>query len=275
MKKWVVIVAVVLVGIFVLKSTRMASYGRVMLEKAQAKWNKAIPPEIEIESLRGDIVRMDNDIRKTLRPLAEKIVTVEQEEQAIKTTEANLTREREELVQLRNEVATSTQRLSFRHASLTLDQAKRKLNNEVSIYDSRKANLESRKRRLDALRTSVAATQEQLNQLMEQKRNFEEQLNQIVADLEVQKLNEIARPLPMDNTKVSGINERLSRLRQELRVRQQERDLHSQWEPKLNVNAPTAPAATAQPVDLNRIDNVLGIQNPEGSKVAVGGGSNP
>ena len=32
MKKWVVIVAVVLAGIFFLKTTRMASYGRVMFE---------------------------------------------------------------------------------------------------------------------------------------------------------------------------------------------------------------------------------------------------
>jgi chromosome segregation ATPase len=271
MKKWVIIVAVVLAGIFFLKTTRMASYGRVMFEKARANLQRAVPPEVEIESLRGEIARMDNDIRKTLRPLAEKIVTVEQEEQGIKTAETNLNRDREELVQLRNEVATNTQRISFRQVNLPLDQAKRKLTNEVSIYDSRRANLESRKRRLDALRTSVAATQEQLNQLMEQKRTFEEQLNQIVADLEVQKLNEIARPLPMDNTKVSGISERLGRLKQELSVRQRERDLHSQWEPKLNVNAPTAPAAATQPVDLNRIDTILGVQNPEGSKVAAGG----
>jgi len=271
MKKWVVIVAVVLAGIFVLKTTRMASYGRVMWDKARAKWERSVPPELEIESLRGEITRMDNDIRKTLRPLAEKMVSIEQEEQAIKTAEANLTRKREELVRLTDEVAANSERVSFNQVNLTLDQAKRRLNNEVSIYESRKASLESRKRRLEALRTSVAATQEQLNQLMEQKRTFAEQLDQVVADLEVQKLNEIAKPLPVDNNKVSNIQERLRRLRQDLRVRQTERDLHTQWEPKLNDNAPTAPAATSQPVDLNRIRNVLGVQNPEGSKVAVGG----
>jgi chromosome segregation ATPase len=271
MKKWVVIVAVVLAGIFFLKTTRMASYGRVMWDKARAGLQRAVPPEVEIESLRSEIARMDNDIRRTLRPLAEKMVNIEQEEQAIKTTEAKLNRDREELVRLTEDVASNSERVSYRQGNLTLDQAKRRLNNEVSIYESRKSNLESRKRRLEALRTSVAATQEQLNQLMEQKRTFAEQLDQVVADLEVQKLNEIAKPLPMDNTKVSGISERLRRLRQELRVRQVDRDLATQWEPKLNDNTPTAPAATAQPVDLNRIRNVLGVQNAEGSKVAAGG----
>jgi len=271
MKKWVVIVAVVLVGIFVLRTTRMASYGRVMWDKARAKWERSVPPEIEIESLRGEIARMDNDIRKTLRPLAEKMVTIEQEEQAIKTVGAKLNQDREQLVRLTEDVASNNERVSFGQASLTLDQAKRRLNSDVSIYESRKSNLESRKRRLEALRTSVAATQEQLNQLMEQKRTFAEQLDQVVADLEVQKLNEIAKPLPIDNNKVSSIQERLRRLRQDLRVRQTERDLVGQWEPKLNDNAPTAPTATAQPVDLNRIRNVLGVQNPEGSKVAAGG----
>jgi len=271
MKKWVVIVAVVLAGIFFLKTTRMASYGNVLWNKARAKWDKAIPPEIEIESLRGEIARMDNDIRKTLRPLAEKIVNIEQEEQAIKTADADLNRVREQLVRLTEEVASNSERVSFRQANLTLDQAKRRLNNEVSIYESRKSNLESRKRRLDALRTSVAATQEQLNQLMEQKRTFSEQLDQVVADLEVQKLNEIAKPLPVDNTKLSSIQDRLRRLRQDLRVRQTERDLVGQWEPKLNENAPTSPTTTAQPVDLNRIRNVLGVQNAEdASKVAAG-----
>lgn len=271
MKKWVVIVAVVLAGIFILKTTRMASYGRVMFEKARAGLQRAVPPEVEIESLRSEIARMDNDIRNSLRPLAEKMVSIEQEEQAIKTTEAKLSRDREQLVRLTDEVASNSERVTFNNTNLTLDQAKRRLNNGVSIYESGKSNLESRKRRLEALRTSVAATQEQLNQLMEQKRTFAEQLDQVVADLEVQKLNEIAKPLPIDNNKVSSIQERLRRLRQDLRVRQTTRDLVGQWEPKLNDNAPTVPTTTSQPVDLNRIRNVLGVQNPEGSKVAVGG----
>jgi chromosome segregation ATPase len=271
MKKWVVIVAVVLAGIFFLKTTRMASYGRVMFEKARAGLQRAVPPEVEIESLRSEIARMDNDIRNSLRPLAEKMVNIEQEEQAIKTTEVRLNRDREQLVRLTDEVASNSERVTFNNTNLTLDQAKRRLNNGVTIYESKKANLESRKRRLEALRTSVAATQEQLNQLMEQKRTFAEQLDQVVADLEVQKLNEIAKPLPVDNNKVSSIQERLRRLRQDLRVRQTERDLVGQWEPRLNDNAPTTPTTTSQPVDLNRIRNVLGVQNPEGSKVAVGG----
>jgi chromosome segregation ATPase len=271
MKKWVIIVAVVLAGIFFLKTTRMASYGRVMWDKARAGLQRAVPPEVEIESLRGEITRMDNDIRKTLRPLAEKMVSIEQEEQAIKTAEANLSRECEQLVRLTNDVEANSQRISFRAANLTLDQAKRRLNNEVSIYESRKSNLESRKRRLEALRVSVTATQDQLTQLMEQKRAFAEQLDQVVADLEVQKLNEIAKPLPIDNNKVSSIQERLRRLRQDLTVRQRERELVGQWEPKLSDNVPTTPTTTSQPVDLNRIRNILGVQNPDGAKVAVTG----
>jgi chromosome segregation ATPase len=205
MKKWVILVAVVLGGIFLLKSTRMASYGHVMWNKARTSWERNIPPEMEIDSLRSEIARMDNDIRKTLRPLAEKMVSIEQEEQAIKADEVRLAQNREQLVRLRNDVAANTERVSFGHSTLTLDQAKRELNNKVSIYESRKATLESRKRRLDAMRTSVEATQTSLNQMMEQKRNFAEQLDQIVADLEVQKLNEIAKPLPVDNNKVSSI----------------------------------------------------------------------
>jgi chromosome segregation ATPase len=241
-----------------------------MWDKARAKWDKAIPPEIEIESLRGEIARMDNDIRNTLRPLAEKMVNIEQEEQAIKTAEANLTNRREQLVRLRNDVASNNERVSFGQVNLSLEQAKRKLTNEVSIYDSQRGNLESRKRRLDALRTSVEATHTQLNKLMEQKRTFSEQLDQIVADLEVQKLNEIAKPMPIDNTKVSSIQERLQKLRQGLRVRERERDLIGQWEPKLNPSAPAAPTAATPPVDLNRIDTILELQNAEdGSKVAA------
>jgi chromosome segregation ATPase len=270
MKKWVVIVAVVLAGIFFLKTTRMANYGRVMWDKARAKWDKAIPPEIEIESLRGEIARMDNDIRNTLRPLAEKMVNIEQEEQAIKTAEANLSTRREQLVRLRQDVGSNTERISFGQVNLSLAQAKNKLNNEVSIYEVQKSNLESRKLRLDALRTSVAATHAALNKMMEQKRTFAEQLDQIVADLEVQKLHEIAKPMPIDNTKVSSIQERLQKLRQGLRVRKTERDLADQWEQKLNANTPTAPAAAAPPVDLNRIDTILELQNAEdGSKVAA------
>jgi chromosome segregation ATPase len=271
MKKWVVLVAVVLVGIFLLKSTRMASVGRVWLDRAKSSLNKAIPPEIEIESLRGEIARMDNDIRKTLRPLAEKMVTIEQDEQAIKTAEANLTRDREALVRLTEEVASNSERISFRNTQYSLGQAKSRLNNEVTLYETRKTNLESRKRRLEALRTSVAATQEQLNRLMEQKRTFSEQLDQIVADLEVQKLNEIAKPLPMDNTKVSSIQDRLQNLKRELAVRQTERGLVGEWEPKLNDSTTTTPTTTTQPsVNLNRIRTILGVQNDEGSKVASG-----
>ncbi len=270
MKKWVILVAVVLAGIFFLKSTRMASYGRVMIEKARHSWERNIPPEMEIDSLRSEIARMDNDIRKMCRPLAEKMVAIEQDEQAIKTDEARLAQQREQLVRLRNDVAANTERVSFGRVTLTLGQAKRELNNKVSIYEASKARLESRKRRLDALRTSVAATQEQLNQLNEQKRNFSEQLDQIVADLEVQKLNEIAKPLPVDNTKVSSIQERLRNLRTNLTVRQRERDLVGQWETKLNPDAQTAPTAVAPPVDLNRIDTILGVQNGDGSKVASG-----
>jgi len=270
MKKWVILVAVVLGGIFLLKSTRMASYGKVMFDKARVSWERNIPPEMEIDSLRSEIARMDNDIRKTLRPLAEKMVTIEQEEVAIKTREADLAQHREQLLRLRNDVASNTERVSYGRNVLTLNEAKAKLNREVSLFESRKSTLESRKRRLDALRTSVSATQLQLDHLMEQKRNFSEQLDQIVADLEVQKLNEIAKPLPVDNNKVSSIQERLRNLRKNLSVRQRERDLVGQWEAKLNPDAQTAPTVVAPPVDLNRIDNILGVQNPEESKVAAG-----
>jgi chromosome segregation ATPase len=274
MKKWVVLVAVVLVGIFLLKSTRMASVGRVWLDRAKSSLNKAIPPEIEIESLRGEIARMDNDIRKTLRPLAEKMVSIEQEEQAIKTARVELDRFKNELVRLTDDVERNSEQVSFRHETLTLSKAKHRLNNQVSIFEHRKGNLESRERKLGALRESVAATQEQLNRLMEQKRSFSEQLEQIVADLEVQKLNEIAKPLPMDNTKVSSIQERLQNLRRELKVTDQVRNLAQDWEPKLNDGTQTTPTTATQPaVNLNRIRSILGVQNAEGSKVAAGDSS--
>jgi hypothetical protein len=59
-------------------------------------------------------------------------------------------------------------------------------------------------------------------------------------------------------------------LRKNLTVRQRERELVGQWEAKLNPDAQSAPATVAPPVDLNRIDTILGVQNAEGSKVAAG-----
>jgi len=275
MKKWVIIVAVVLAGIFLVKTTHMASYGRIMFEKARAGLQRSIPREVEIERVRNEIARLDNDIRKLLRPIAEKMTTIEQTEKDVQSTEAKLTTQREQLVRLTEEVASNNERVSYGRQNLSLVQAKKRLNTDVSLYETRKANLESKKRRLEAQRTSVAATQEQLTALMEQKRELSNRLEEVIANEEINKLNEIARPLPFNKGRVADITNTLNRLEREQSIDAKERILVEQWEPKLNENAQTTPAVTTQPIDFNRIRNVLGVQTPgEPSKVAVSG-SNP
>jgi chromosome segregation ATPase len=271
MKKWVIIVAVVLAGIFLTKTTRVGSYAHNVWNRTRAKLERSIPREFEIERVRNDIARLDDEIRKLLRPIAEKMTNIEQMEKEIQTTEANLGQEREQLTRLTEEVASNTERVVFRSQTLTLAQARKRLVKGVDLYENRKANLEAKKRLLDAQRQSVAATHEQLTKLMEQKRDFSVRLGQIEAQEEINKLNAIAKPLAVDGTLVSDIDGTLKRLERLQIVDQKERDLANQWEPKLSENAPiAAPAATSQPVDLNRIRNVLGIPSGSDSKVAAG-----
>ncbi|HZY85984.1 MAG TPA: hypothetical protein VFE78_14220, partial [Gemmataceae bacterium] len=111
LKKLLIAVVAVAVGLTVVRSTKLGSLMRVKWHDAAAWCNKQIPVETEIARLRDEISRLGNDSKTHYSAIAEEMVKLDNLKREISEGETKLAQQKKKVTAFRDALAEGGNKL--------------------------------------------------------------------------------------------------------------------------------------------------------------------
>jgi chromosome segregation ATPase len=263
MKKILVVGVLVIGGLWACKKTNLCSYASTLWAKGQRVVKGQVPRQFELDRIRNEIDKLDNDVRTMLGPIAEKQAALKRLKRDVETATANRDKLREELLSLTRKVESGEEPITWDDHNFTLNQAKVRLAREFVRFKALDTSLKTRKQLLDAQQKSLDLAHEQLRRISEQKGHFEARLAQLEANEEYLNLQQIASPLRVDDNRVADIKNTLDAIEQGQEVEKEKRALEGQYSSR-----PSGPAQPCCPaVNTEEIRTFLGVPTSNRPKV--------
>jgi chromosome segregation ATPase len=233
MKKLGIAVLIVLGTFFVFKKTHLGSYIRTAWAGLKNSAKNQVPLEFEIERVRQEIVKLDDDIRDHLSPMAEELANIKTLKTRIRVTKKNLEKEQANILTMTQDLEKCAndhkEVVVYDDEEFTVEQVKAKLDRDFASYKLAEAELKSREKMLEAKEKSMRVNREKLAKMKSLKRDLEVQLANIEADLKAVRLAEASDQFQVDDTRLSGIKSSLEDIQHRITVRQKKVELNGQF----------------------------------------------
>lgn len=166
---------------------------------------KTAPSRERIKLARAEIAKMDAEIDRMVRPLAEYTASVNKLKKDITTTESNLAEQKEILQILARDLETKATTVSYGGKTFSAEKIEAKLQKDFKSYQRLESQLTSQKAMLEAKQTSLRGVQEQMAKAMVKKQEFEVRLAQLEADEEILQIAKMGTKLQIDQTLTTKI----------------------------------------------------------------------
>jgi chromosome segregation ATPase len=262
MKKIGIILLVVVAGVFLLRKTHFASYVRTAWAKVKHGAKNQVPLEFEVERVRNEIARLDDDMRGQLGPIAEEMATVKMLRRRIETARQNLKDQKADILVLTKKLESGEKEISFNEDEVyTPEEARAKLDRDFASYKRCAAEVKSQEKLLAAKEQSLKTVRTQLATMKTLKRDLEVQLAQLEAELKSVRLAQTRDKYQMDDSRLSDIKSSLAEIEHRLEAERARVDLNGQLNSK-----PFRSHKKVRPVsDLTReVKNYFGEKTPAG-----------
>jgi chromosome segregation ATPase len=233
MKKLGITLLILAGAFFVFKKTHLGSYIRTAWAGLKSSAKNQVPLEFEIERVRQEIAKLDDDIRDHLSPMAEEMANIKSLKTRIRVTKENLKKEEANILTMTRDLEKcekdGTQAIYYGEDEYTPEQVKAKLDRDFASYRLAEAELKSQQKMLEAKDKSMRVNREKLAKMKSLKRDLEVQLANIEADLKAVRLAEATDQFQVDDTRLSGIKSSLDDIRHRIDVRRNKVELHGQF----------------------------------------------
>jgi len=182
-KKGVLGAALAAGALYLAFGTSAPSYVRTAFHKVRGHAHDAVPVQFEIDRARQEIARLEKPIKETREVYFRTEVETEQLEREVTATKANLDKEKNTLLALRDSVKTGDLKLTgnvrYSTEELNSELARRfdHYRNNSKFLVEKEATLKAKKKIMDAAR-------QQLNNMRNQQREMTSKLNTIEARLQ-------------------------------------------------------------------------------------------
>jgi DNA repair exonuclease SbcCD ATPase subunit len=222
--------------------------GPAVWHRAVAKFEKQIPPEVQIDQLKIDIAKLDKDIDKNWGPIA----TYERE---IKELKADLAKKSDKSKSMEKELAAAADEYEAKAKFVRLEgkeyprsEAGKVLSRQVDFFTALKREVASKEKLLSARETKLNAAMAMQKEMMSQKEELKTQVAQLEADLEVLKLRQTEAKLPIEKSnRLDKIKERLNKLQTEVQDKSRAEELRESF----NGNNSAAPVDPKEKVNFD------------------------
>ncbi len=229
MKKLGIIVLVVLGGLFLLRKTNLASYVSTAWCKVKNTAKNQVPLEFEVERVRHEIARLDDDVRGQLGPIAEEMATIKTLERRIQVTRKGLREQKAQILVMTRELETGAKFITFGEDEYSADELRAKLDRDFSSYKRCEAELKSQEQLLAAKEKSLKAVREQLASMKTLKRDLQVQLARIEAELKTVRLAQTRDKYQLDDSRLSDIKSSLAEIQHRLDAESARVELNGQF----------------------------------------------
>jgi len=268
-KKIIVGAVILLAAAWVVKKTQVCSYAKTIFQNGAQQVRGQIPRELELARIENEIGQLDNDYRKQLRTIAEKMTAIKKLNQDIANTEVSRKERADSLVALTQAIEGKKTPIEYNGLVYTsLANAEKKADTEFQTLQRQDRTLESLKKTLEAEQSNLAALKDQLDKLVTQKHEFQVRVAQLRADEARLQAARTKTPLKVDDSRVADIKNALDRIEQEQDVDHNERAVADQYGATIDNHTPAV--RISPPVNLQKIrDYVQGKQSQDGKDTKV------
>jgi hypothetical protein len=178
----------------------------------------SVPLEFEIDRARKMVKNLLPDIRRAMHVIAKEEVEVERLEKQITLAEAKLVKEKEEIVHLRDDLASPRAEYSYSGRSYSVTQVKHELGNRFERYKTNDATLQSLREIHDARSRGLEAARQKLENMLAVKRQLEVDVENLEARLKMVEVAQTSSEISVDDSRLGRCKELIGDLRTRLDV---------------------------------------------------------
>ena len=208
--------AAVLAGLFFGRDC--ASYVGTSYGWMKDSVRNSVPIEFEIDRARKMVKGLVPEIRRNMQVIAKEEVEVERLQKEIATAEGRVSKEKQDVLRLKNDVASPRDSYEYAGRQYTIKQVKLDLANRFERLKTNDATLSSLRDIHLARTKSLDAARAKLEGMLASKRQLEVDVENLEARLKMVEVAQTASSLNVDDSKLGRTKELVTELRTRLQV---------------------------------------------------------
>jgi hypothetical protein len=177
-----------------------------------------VPLEFELERAKTMISDLIPDVRQNMLVIAQEEVGVDELRRQIERGDAELAKQREELIAVRAKLSSDDETIEFGGRTVAKNEVKDELTRRFGRYQVAESTLASQRQLLAAREGALDAARAKLASMLNAKRDFEVQAQNLQARLKTQQSRNIATSLNVDDSQVARCQNLLNDVRARLEV---------------------------------------------------------
>jgi chromosome segregation ATPase len=205
MKKLIVIGLIVLVGLWAIRKTHLASYAGTLWNQVRQEAKAQVPVKFELDRIRHEIAAMDSDIRGMVSPIAEHMATIAELRRDIEETRQRLAQQKASLLVLTTCLEKGGDPVLYQGAKVQARRLRDKMQRDFANYKLTETGLATKEKLLAAREKALDAAREQLNKLIAKKRDFEVQVANLEAEQQLIEAAGVGTDLRVDDSRATEI----------------------------------------------------------------------
>src|SRR5262245_31029944 len=246
-------------GVAVIAATGV---GPAVWHRVVTKFEKQIPPEIQIEQLKHDISKLDQDIDKNWSLIARYEYDVKQLDKELVAKQGKIKQMDKELAAAADELEAKAKVVSYQNRDYTRADALRKLDSEAAFLASLKKEVAVKERLLGARKEKLAAAMWIQDEMKTQKQELTAAVERLQADLEMLNLRRTESKLPTaDRTRLDKIKTKLNKIQQDIEIETRANELRESANGRTNPTAEPKEKISTDESVLRRVRDALGANN--------------
>lgn len=232
-KKFVAIAVLVALGIGTVSLVKHG-WGGVIKDHVTNAFKSHVPPEVQLERVKGQINKLDQDIDSNWTPIATREREIKSLKAELDGKKDKLTSSKAELQAAADSLKAKVQRVSYNGKDYNPTEARRLVKRDLTAYEALTHEVSSKDKLLVAWQKELDALMAQQDEMKKLKGELTARVAQIEADLQVLRLAETKSKLPAgDLSRLNDIKVTLAELEKsnEIKMRALElRETHNRGE---------------------------------------------
>jgi chromosome segregation ATPase len=205
----------------------------------------SVPIEFELKRARQLITELEPEIRRNMHLIAKEEVEVEKLAKAVADNNTQLTKSREEIVRLKNDLDRGESTFVYAGRSYSAKQVKTDLTNRFARYETRESALANNEKVLNARQKGLAAARQNLEEMLASKSRLEVEIENLEARLKMVEVAQTKSNFSFDDSRLSHTKELISDIQARIEVAERMVDAEGQFHDEI-------PLETVADEDISR-----------------------
>lgn len=190
---------------------RLGSHVQTAATRVSHWFDKSVSPEWEIDRLKGELARVDGDIRGSFSKMADQAVEVERMQKEVKDQHARLDEQKKAILTMSEDVKKGAKTIVYGGKEYPAERVRDKLSLAFESYQVGEKGVESKEKLLNQKETALAAAQQRLEEMRATKQQLELEVARLETDLQAVRMDQAKA-----NTKASFDDTRLGQTKEDV-----------------------------------------------------------